>query len=99
MIPLDAIACACRCATAVNLASVFTAGSPCSRRYCEIMAVMSSARATEAVTTNPNRTQMSLTSHPQPLVREELPLLGQDGNLDRERPLADDWRLSKVNNN
>ena len=42
---------------------------------------------------------MSLTCHPQPLMREELPLLGQDGNLDRERPLADDWRLSKVNNN
>src|SRR6266853_769977 len=48
MMPAAAIACACRTATAVNLASVLTAGSPCSRRYCEIMTVMSSARAVEA---------------------------------------------------
>ena len=43
MMPVAAIACACRSAIAVSWGSVLTAERPCSRRYCEIIAAMSSS--------------------------------------------------------
>src|SRR5579871_1006626 len=87
MMPLVAIACACRVATAVNLASIFTAGSPCSRRYCDISAMMSSAPAEETAviiaSTNESRKQVSFICGSQPVSlprRQDLPLRRRDGN-------------------
>src|SRR5258705_6539057 len=80
MMPLLAIACACRTATAVNLASVLTAGNPCSRRYCEIMAVISSARADDPAIINPSRKQMSFIGDSRPRSDRDYRHRGGDGN-------------------
>ena len=60
MMPAAAIAFACRSAISVNCGSVFTAESPCSRLYCEIIAAMSSACASVAVTAKPTTKQTTL---------------------------------------
>src|SRR5690349_9317784 len=59
MMPEAAIALACRSAISVSCGSVLTAERPCSRRYCETVAAMSSACASVAATTRPTTKPMT----------------------------------------
>ena len=68
MMPVAAIACACRSAIAVSCGSVLTAERPCSRRYCEIIAAMSSsACASVAVKAMQTASQTTTRIAPSPL--------------------------------